>query len=77
MMKAFIIFRGHLVEVRYADNPAARSKAFDAMLDWIQTTEHHEIWKRYLDKIVPNKRSHPDILPKESFDAYRGRLYGK
>ena len=77
MMKEFIILRGHLVEIRYARDPAAQLKAFELMLVWVRTAKHRELWRTYLDKIVLNPRSHPDILPKESFDNYRVRLLGK
>jgi hypothetical protein len=73
MMKEFIVLRGHLVEVRYAKCEADRLKAFDAMLQWIATTGHRELWKKYLDKVVLNPRSHPDVLPPESFDKFRAR----
>ncbi|NQU22485.1 MAG: hypothetical protein HQ567_14505 [Candidatus Nealsonbacteria bacterium] len=77
MMKEFITLRGHLVEIRYANDTAAQSNAFDVMLDWVAKTKHQELWKKYLDKIVLNPRSHPDVLPPESFDNYRARLVDK
>jgi hypothetical protein len=77
MMKEFILLRGHLVEVRYARDTAARSKAFDVMLDWVGTAKHRELWREHLDKIVLNPQSHPDVVPRESFGDYRAKLLGK
>jgi hypothetical protein len=44
-MKEFIVLRGLLVELRYADeNELSRNKAFDKIVDWIKTSKFKTTW---------------------------------
>ena len=73
-MKEFIILRGFLVDLRYAENREAQQATFDKLLDWVATTQTPRLWTKYLKWIVLNDDSPTDVLPPEDFDNYREKL---
>jgi hypothetical protein len=74
-MKEFIVLRGLLVELRYADeNELSRNKAFDKIVDWIKTAKFKTTWILVLKESGLPSIENVNHFPKQIVDDYINKL---
>jgi hypothetical protein len=74
-MKEFIVLRGLLVELRYADeNELSRDRAFDKIVDWIKKSKFKTTWILVLKESGLPSIENANHFPKQIVNNYIDKL---
>ncbi|MDR1479741.1 MAG: hypothetical protein LBJ00_12480, partial [Planctomycetaceae bacterium] len=69
-MKEFIQLRGHLVDIRFAENAAEENKAFDNFVTFIDKSKDKELWIRFVIEIGFNSIVDHEYFPYKKAEDY-------
>jgi hypothetical protein len=74
-MKEFIVLRGFLVELRYADeNELSRDKVFDKIVNWIKTSKFKTTWVLVLKESGLPSIENVNHFPQQIVNDYINKL---
>ncbi|MDR1480806.1 MAG: hypothetical protein LBJ00_17915, partial [Planctomycetaceae bacterium] len=69
-MKELIQLRGHLVDIRFAENEMAENKAFDNFVKFIDKSKDKELWIRFVIEIGFNSIVDHEYFPYKKAEDY-------
>ena len=73
-MVEFIQLRGFLVDIRYAENPAAEKAAWEKLMDFVENARDKELWLKFLMTTGFHSIHNYDHFPFEKLNPY-GELF--
>jgi hypothetical protein len=76
-MKEFIKLRGHLVDIRFAENAVEEEKAFNNFVTFIEQSKDKELWIRFVVEIAFDSIIDNEHFPLEKVQNYRKRFAEK
>ncbi|MDR1477368.1 MAG: hypothetical protein LBJ00_00320 [Planctomycetaceae bacterium] len=76
-MKEFIQLRGHLVDIRFAENATEENKAFDNFVKFIDKSKDKELWIRFVIEIGFNSIVDHEYFPYKKAEDYCKRFTEK